>query len=238
MAVVGLIIAGGRGARMGQDIPKQFLNVEDKPVIVYTCEAFERHPMVDAIVVVCIEGWQTILATYAKQFNISKLVKIVPGGANGQESIKHGIDAIAETFDRDTIVLVHDGIRPLVSQDVITDCIRTTQLHGNAITTIPSVEALLQTDDKESSSVVVDRRTIMRTQTPQGFPLGTLLDMHAEAAEKGITDSVASCTLAVELGRKVYFSKGSERNVKLTTVEDIDIFKSLLSVQRSSWLKD
>lgn len=238
MAVIGLIIAGGRGARMGQDIPKQFLNVEDKPVIVYTCEAFERHPMIDAIVVVCIEGWETILSTYAKQFNISKLVKIVPGGTNGQESIKHGIDAISESYDRDDIVLVHDGIRPLVSQDIITDCIRTTQLHGNAIATIPSVEALLETNDNESSSTVVDRNTIKRTQTPQGFPLGTLLDMHQEAAEKGISNSVASCTLAVELGRKVFFSRGSERNVKLTTVEDIDIFKSLLSVQRASWLKD
>ncbi|MBT1175738.1 2-C-methyl-D-erythritol 4-phosphate cytidylyltransferase [Bifidobacterium sp. LC6] len=237
MANIALIIAGGKGARMGQDIPKQFLNVEDKPVIMYTCEAFQNHPMIDAIVVVCIDGWERILDTYAKQFGITKLRAVVTGGHNGQDSIKRGIDAIAEQFEPSDLVLVHDGIRPMVSRDVITDCIRTTQLHGSAITCIPSVEALLKTDDHESCGEIVDRNIIMRTQTPQGFPLQTLLDMHREAAERGITNSVASCTLAIELGREVFISHGSERNLKLTTVEDIDLFKALLHAERSSWLK-
>ncbi len=238
MANIGLIIAGGRGNRMGQDIPKQFLNVEDKPVIIYTCEAFQRHPMIDSIVVVCIEGWETVLQTYANQFGIDKLKQVVTGASSGMLSIRCGIEAIKEWARPDDIVLVHDAIRPMVSNEIITDCIRTAQLHGSAITCIPCAEALLQTEDGVSSGMVVNRNVIFRTQTPQGFPLSTLVDMHQQAQERGITDTVASCTLAVELGRKVHFSKGSEKNIKLTTVEDIDLFKSLLESKRSAWLKD
>lgn len=237
MANIGLIIAGGRGNRMGQDIPKQFLNVDDKPVIIYTCEAFQRHPMIDSIVVVCIAGWETVLETYAKQFNITKLRQVVTGGDNGQASIRHGIKAIAEWASPDDLVLVHDGIRPLVTSEIITDCIRTTQLHGSAITCIPSVEALLEAPDGTRSNKVVDRGVIYRTQTPQGFPLSRLLSMHQRASQRGITDSVASCTLAIELGDEVWFSQGSTTNIKLTTVEDIDLFKALLNSQRPDWIK-
>lgn len=237
MANVALIIAGGRGNRMGQDLPKQFLSVNDKPIIMYTCEAFQRHPLVDAIVVVCIEGWQTALEAYANQFNITKLCAVVPGGSNGQESIKKGVDAAAEQFSDEDIVLVHDGIRPMVSEEIITACIDTAREKGSAVTCIPCAEALLQTENLVSSELVVDRDEIMRTQTPQGFPLGTLADMHRQAGERGIKDSVASCTLAIELGRRVHFCPGSEKNIKLTTVEDIDIFKALLEEHRVSWLK-
>lgn len=237
MATIGLIIAGGRGNRMGQDIPKQFINVEDKPVLIYTCEAFQKHPMIDSIVVVCIKGWETVLSTYAHQFNITKLKQVVTGGDSGQESIRIGVEAIATWSSPEDIVLVHDGIRPLVTADIITDCIRTTQLHGSAITCIPCAEALLETSDNVSSHKVINRNIVYRTQTPQGFPLKTLLEMHAQAKKHGITNSVASCTLAVELGMKVYFSQGSEKNIKLTTVDDIDLFKALLNSKRSEWLK-
>lgn len=238
MANIALIIAGGTGNRMGQDIPKQFLNVEDKPIIIYTLEAFENHPLIDHIAVVCIPGWENVLSAYARQFNITKLVSIVPGGKNGQSSIRNGVEALSEKYSLDDVILVHDAIRPMVSADIITDCIQTTFEKGNAITCIPSAEALLQTKDRQSSQKVIDRNTIFRTQTPQGFPLGVLSQMHQKALERGITNSVASCTLAIELGKQVYFSHGSEKNIKLTTVEDIDIFKALLEAKRSTWLKD
>lgn len=237
MANIALIIAGGRGNRMGQDLPKQFLNVHDKPIIMYTCEAFQKHPLIDAIVVVCINGWQTALQAYANQFNITKLKAIVSGGENGQSSIHNGLEAIKDEYNNNDIVLVHDAIRPLVSQEIITQCILTTIEYGSAITCIPCAEALLKTEDQATSSNVLERDLIKRTQTPQGFPLGTLLDMHAEAQKRGITDSVASCTLAVELGRTVHFCAGSEKNIKLTTVDDMDIFKALLESQQAEWLK-
>lgn len=223
---------------MGQDLPKQFLSVDDKPIIMYTCEAFQNHPDIDAIAIVCIDGWQTALEAYAHQFNITKLTAIVPGGHNGQESIRNGIQALAESFSPDDVVLVHDAIRPMVSADIIARCVQDAREYGSSIVSIPCAEAMLEIDESgENSSAIRDRDTLKRTQTPQGFALGTLLEMHEEAEEKGITNSVASCTLAIELGRSVHFTQGSEKNIKLTTVDDIDIFKALLTAKRATWLK-
>ena len=232
-----LIIAGGSGARMHQDIPKQFINVYDKPVIVYTLEAFQRHGDIDEIAVVCIEGWETILWAYARQFNIDKLKRVVPGGKNGQDSIRNGLYALKEDHDDQDIVLIHDAIRPMVSQEIISDCIVKARLHGSAIAAIPCAEAMLETQDQISADTVIPRDNLKRTQTPQGFPLGRIVDAHRRALEQCITNSVASCTLLGELGETVYFSAGSEKNVKLTTPEDIDIFKALLIAKRDSWMK-
>lgn len=234
---IALIIAGGSGARMGQDIPKQFLTVNEKPVIVYTMEAFQKHPEIDEISVVCIEGWEQMLRAYAKQFNIDKFRDIFPGGENGQGSIRNGIMGIAKTHSDDDIVLIHDAIRPMLSSEIISDCLVKTKQYGNAITVIPCAEAMLETKDAVSSESSYPRDELKRTQTPQGFRLGDIVSLHKEALEKGITNSVASCTLMVEMGRKVYFSSGSEKNIKLTTVDDIDIFKALLASERSGWLK-
>lgn len=235
---IALLIAGGVGARMGQDIPKQFLSVNDKPVIVYTLEAFQSHPKIDSIAVVCVEGWEDVLHAYARQFGISKLDLVVPGGKNGQDSIRNGLFAL-ESAGRgsEDIVLVHDAIRPMVSEEIISDCIEVTERHGNAVAVVPCAEAMLTTDDAEQSTGSYPREGLKRTQTPQGFRLGDLCGLHRRALEAGITNSVASCTLVVEMGGVVHFSKGSERNVKLTTVEDIDIFKALLASKRSEWLK-
>lgn len=237
MANIALLIAGGVGNRMGQNIPKQFLTVNEKPVIVYTLEAFQKHPDIDSIAVVCISGWETMLQAYANQFNISKLELIVEGGDNGQASIRNGVYELEKHYKKDDIVLIHDAIRPLVSEQIISDCIKITKEKGNAITCIPCAEAMLQTDDNIISCGSYPRAKLKRTQTPQGFKIGDICDIHREAIKRGITNSVASCTLMIEMGKQVYFSQGSEKNVKLTTVEDIDIFKALLSSSRSEWLK-
>lgn len=237
MSNIGLIIAGGSGARMHQDIPKQFLTVNEKPVIVYTLEAFQNHPEIDEIAVVCIEGWDHVLWAYAKQFNISKLKYIVPGGKNGQDSIRNGVYELKKYHDYNDTVLIHDAIRPMVSAEIISDCIRVTREKGNAITVIPCAEAMLQTENGEVSIGSYPRDRLKRTQTPQGFLLGNICDLHKRALEVGVTNSVASCTLMIEMGEPVYFSVGSEKNIKLTTVEDIDIFKALLAAKRSDWLK-
>lgn len=234
---IALIIAGGSGQRMGQEIPKQFLNVYDKPVIIYTLEAFQKHKDIDIIAVVCIDGWQHVLDVYAKQFNITKLQHIINGGDCGQASIRNGVMKLEEEYGKDNVVLIHDAIRPMLSKQVISDCISVTSEKGNAITVIPCAEAMLVTDDQCSSDNSYPRDNLKRTQTPQGFNLGYICDLHREAIAKGILNSVASCTLMIELGRKCYFCNGSEKNIKLTTVEDLDIFKALLKEKRADWLR-
>lgn len=238
MANIALIIAGGTGARMHQDIPKQFLSVNDKPVIVYTMEAFQNHPDIDAIYIACLNGWQEILKAYVKQFNIDKAMgRIVTGGKNGQDSIRNGVYAIAEEFEDNDLILVHDAIRPMLSADIISDNIVKCKKYGNAITVIPCMEAMLKSEDEFESEESILRNSLFRAQTPQTISVGDAVNLHKEALEKGITNSVATCTLLLELGRKVYFAKGSELNIKLTTTDDITIFKALLSMQRSPWMK-
>lgn len=238
MKNIGLIIAGGSGNRMHQDIPKQFLTVNERPVIVYTLEAFEKHPEIDAIAVVCIEGWEQVLWAYARQFNITKLQYVVPGGENGQDSIRNGVYELEKHYSPEDIVLIHDAIRPMVSAEIISDNIRVARKNGNAITVIPCAEAMMETEDGLVSIGSYPRDRLKRTQTPQAFHLGQICDLHRRALKAGITNSVASCTLMVEMGEQVFFSAGSEKNIKLTTVEDIDIFKALLVAKRSDWLKD
>lgn len=237
MKNIALIIAGGVGARMNQDIPKQFINVYDKPIIVYTLEAFQKHPNIDAIEVVCLDGWHEILKAYAKQFGISKLENIVSGGKNGQDSIRNGITDIAKRYNaEEDIVLIHDAIRPMIGMDVISDNIRVCREYGNAITVIPCTAAMLKTQDSLSTTEQVPRDNLKITQTPQAFFIKDIVLAHKEALACGITNSVASCTMYIELGKKLYMSIGSEKNIKLTNAEDIEIFKALLNAEKDEWL--
>lgn len=229
---IALIIAGGTGARMQQAVPKQFMSIYDKPVIIYTLEAFEAHPAIDAIAVVCLDGWEHILSTYAKQYGISKLQHIAPGGETGMQSIRNGLEELRKHYSDDDIVLIHDSIRPMVSSEIISECIAQTQKHGSAIVCVPCIEAMLETDDQMTSQRAYPRDLLKRTQTPQGFKLGVIYNAHLKAQQMGIQNSIASCTLMVEVGEKVYFSTGSEKNIKLTTPDDIDIFKALLQIRR------
>ena len=237
MSNVALLIAGGSGNRMNQDIPKQFITVNERPVIVYTLEAFENHPEIDCIAVVCIEGWDQVLWAYAKQFNISKLKYVVPGGKNGQDSIRNGVFELEKHFEPTDLVLIHDAIRPMVSAEIISDNIRVAKQYGNAITVIPCAEAMMQTEDGLVSVGSYPRDRLKRTQTPQAFRIGDICDLHRRALEAGITNSVASCTLKIEMGEQVYFSAGSEKNIKVTTVEDLEILKALMNIKAESWLK-
>ena len=238
MKNVALIIAGGVGARMHQDIPKQFINVQDKPVIIYTLEVFQQHPNIDAIEVVCLDGWHDILWAYAKQFGITKLENIVNGGATGQDSIRNGLFDLAERYhDDDDIVLIHDAIRPMVSADIISDNIRVCRQYGNATTVIPCTSVMLRTRDSVVSDDQVPRDNLKITQTPQTFYINELIEVHKEAIKRNLEPSIASCALYIEMGKKVYLSAGSEKNIKLTTSEDIEIFTALLNSRRPDWLK-
>lgn len=236
---IALIIAGGSGNRMGQDIPKQFLHVDGCPIIIHTMQCFQRHPDVDAISVVCLKGWETVLQAYANQFNITKLKWIFPGGSSGMESIHNGIYGLREKgCNDDDLVLIHDSVRPLLSQDIISSNIAICQAYGYAITGIQCREAILESEDGFVSMKSIPRDTLIRTQTPQTFRLGNILDVHEEAKQKGIMDSVASCTLIAEVGgREMHIVPGSEKNIKVTTVEDIEILKALMHTSKEDWMK-
>lgn len=236
--VVALLTAAGTGTRMGQDIPKQFMHVENKPIIIHTMEAFQNHPSIDAIVVVTLPAWIDVLKAYAAQFNINKLKWVVAGGSTGQESICKGLNAIKDECDKDTVVMVHDGNRCMISGEIISDSLATFKAHGSAVAAIPCVEAVFKSEDNgKSSRISIPREQLYRTQTPHTYTLEKLLWAHEEATKRSITNTAASCTLMQELGETIYFSKGSEENIKITTVEDMIIFKALLHTKKDSWLK-
>ena len=238
MKNIAMIIAGGVGARTHQDIPKQFIHVHDVPVIIYTLQAFQSHPQIDAIEVVCLEGWHDVLWAYSKQFGISKLENIVPGGETGQASIRNGLWDIAKRYhEDDDIVLIHDSIRPMVSADVISDNIRVCRKFGNATTVVPCTSVMLTTDDSIVSEGQIPRDNLKITQTPQAFFINELLEVHKKAMTMDVLPSIASCALYIEMDMKVYLSQGSEKNIKITTSEDIEIFQSLLESRRPDWLK-
>lgn len=236
--VVALLTAAGIGSRMKQDIPKQFMHVENKPIIIHTMEAFQNHPSVDAIMVVTLPSWIDVLKAYASQFNITKLKWVVPGGDTGQESIKKGLLALENELDENEVVMIHDGNRCMVSSEIISDSLATFKQHGSAVAAIPCVEAVFKSADQgQSSTISIPREQLFRTQTPHTYTLKKLLWAHKEAEKKGIVNTAASCTLMQELGEVVYFSKGSEENLKITTVDDMMIFKALLHTKKDSWLK-
>lgn len=230
----GLILAGGSGNRMGQDIPKQFLHVNGCPIIIHTMKAFQDHPSIDGIAVVCLEGWESVLQSYANQFSITKLKWIFPGGKSGMESIHNGIYGLKEAGCEDEdLVLIHDAVRPLLPQDIISSNIAVCHKYGYAITGIKCREAILESKDGFSSTTSIPRDRLFRTQTPQTFLLVDIIRAHEEAKKRGITNSVASCTLMAELGgREMHIVPGSEKNIKVTTIEDIDMIKALMMLDR------
>lgn len=236
---IALIIAGGSGNRMGQDIPKQFMHVEGCPIIIHTMRCFQNHPDIDSIAVVCLKGWETVLQAYANQFCIDKLKWIFPGGNSGMESIHNGIYGLRDVgCDNEDLVLIHDSVRPLLSQDIIGSNIAICKAYGYAITGIQCREAILESEDGFSANVSIPRDKLIRTQTPQTFRLGNIINVHEEAKNKGIVNSVASCTLIAEVGgRNMHIVPGSEKNIKITTVEDLEILKALMNTSKDVWLK-
>lgn len=238
---VALIIAGGSGSRMGQDIPKQFINVHDKPVIIYTLESFQNHPLIDLIEVVCIDGWHDVLRAYAKQFGITKLKWVVSGGQSGQESIRNGVYNLEGQVNGDDIVIIHDGIRPLVDSSVLTDVINKCEQYGNAVTSLPYNEQIFIVDENspDTTTRFIPRETLRRVSTPQAYKFDLLNSKYHEAFEKkiGIYGSSYTNTMMVELGVSLHFASGSEKNIKLTTKDDLEMFKSYIKLEKDTWLK-
>lgn len=236
---IAIIIAAGSGSRMRQDIPKQFIHVYDKPVLFYTMEGFQKHPLIDAIEVVCLSGWENMVWAYAKQFNVTKLQWVIPGGSTCQESIRNGVYHLEGIAAPEDTIVIHDGIRPLIDESVLTDVIEKCRLHGNAVTSLPYNEQIFIVDDEYSTVRYIPRETLRRVSTPQAYRFDLLDEKYHEAFEKeiGIYGSSYTNTMMVELGVRLYFAAGSDRNIKLTTPADLELFKAYLDSDRSNWLK-
>lgn len=236
---IALIIAAGSGKRMNQDIPKQFINVYDKPVLIYTLESFQQHPEIDAIEVVCLDGWHDILWAYAKQYNISKLKWVLSGGMTGQESIRNGVYYLEAFCREDDIVIIHDGIRPLVDKTVLSDVIIKCRQYGNGVTALPYNEQIFRVKDDHSTKEYIPREQLRRVSTPQAYYFGKLDWAYHMAFEKkiGIYGSSYTNTMMVDLGETLYFAAGSDRNIKLTTKDDLEMFKAFLKMEKDTWLK-
>ena len=230
---VAVVIAGGVGSRMGADVPKQFVLVEGKPVLFYTLEAFERHPMVDAIELVLLEGWEKDVEQWKAQYGISKLKWVVKGGASGQESIRNGVYGLEGKCAADDIVIIHDGIRPLVQPEVLDDVIAKAREFGTGVTSMPYNEQIFLVDENDPSVTrkYIPRETLRRVATPQAYRFGLLDAAYHEAFEKkiGIYGSSYTNTMMVELGYELHFAAGSDKNLKLTTPGDLEIFRAYLA---------
>ena len=233
---IALILAGGIGKRTQHEIPKQFINVYDKPILIYTLESFQMHPDIQAIEVVCLGGWQEIVSAYARQFNISKLQWIITGGETGQESIRNGIYDLHEHCDPNDIIIIHDGIRPLIDMAVVSDCITVCKKFGNAVSSLPYNEQIFKTDDGLTTTEYIPRETLRRVQTPQAYLLESLFKKYKRAFDEkiGIYGSSYTNTMMVELGETLHFSTGSDKNIKITTADDIELFKSLLQIKKGN----
>ena len=232
---IALVLAGGTGSRMGQDIPKQFIHVNNRPVIIYTLMALQQHSEIDRIQVVCIDGWEKILQGYAKQYNITKLTGIVSGGDTRFESTRLGMESLGDVADED-IIIVHDSVRPLVTAESLSDTIVVCRSFGNSITILDCVDTMYAKTNEQFTSREVDRGSLVRGQTPEAVSGKRMREMYAASDAKGIRmDSISAMQNA--LGWDIHFAKGSERNIKLTRAEDIELFKALLTTEKDAWLK-
>ena len=225
---IALILAAGFGSRANLSMPKQFAIVEGKPVIVHTLETFNNNRQIDEIVVVILEGWEAVVDRYIENYGLDKVKRLVTGGVSGQESIRNGMHYLRKNYRPDDIIIIHDSVRPLVTDEIINSNISGVLLNGNAVTVIPATEALLYCDNSTTSERIIDRATTLRTQTPQSLRLRDLIRIHEEADRRGIHNSVATCTLLVELGETVHFAKGDNSNFKITTGSDIRLFAAYL----------
>lgn len=232
-----IIFAGGSGTRMNtKSRPKQFLELNGKPIIIYTIELFDNHPDIDGIIVVCLESWIPFLEKMIKKFEINKVVRIVPGGMSGQESIYKGLCATEEYISakekEDAIVLIHDGVRPLITEETITDNIRMASEKGNCITCVPATETFVVTQ-KDGSLEIPSRKDSLIARAPQTFKLKDIITAHRKAQAEGIGDFIDSCTMMSYYGYQMNTIIGPMENIKITTPTDFFVFRAMVEVHEN-----
>ena len=231
---IAVILAGGVGSRVGAGMPKQFVKRLDTPVIVYTIEAFQKHEDIDAIEVVCVKSHIDYMQELVDTYGLSKVKWITEGGADFQGSVLNGINNLQDKCSEDDIVLVHFGASPFVEGDIIADAVRVCKLKGNAISTTPFYLLSGVKDDDEKTTKWIDRDTIACMNSPHAFRYGYIRDIYKRAVETGVIKEVEphTTTLMYKMGETIYFSKGSQSNIKITTKEDLDLFEGYVLMKQ------
>lgn len=235
---IAAIFAGGVGSRMHTKggVPKQFLKVFDKPILIHTLEKFQENPHIDAIVLASLPDYIDYTWTQARRFGITKLKKIVPGGQNGQGSIYHALKAAAEVAEdnEDAVVLIHDGVRPLIDDELIDLNIQTVREKGNAITCVACKETVSLVNDRDEITDTVERENCRIARAPQSFFLRDILAVHERAIQDGYTNAIDSCSLMKHYGVTLHVAMGKSENIKITTPEDYYVFKAVLESRTNS----
>ncbi|MBR3601192.1 MAG: 2-C-methyl-D-erythritol 4-phosphate cytidylyltransferase [Lachnospiraceae bacterium] len=226
-----LILAGGTDPRFKMDIPKQFVNVNNRPIIIYTLEIFQSHPEIDEIIVTCLDGWQEFVKVYAKQFNITKLKEIIPGGKDAQESTYHGLQLLKSRAEQGDIIVIHDAIRPMVSEKNISDSIDICRKKGMGVAATYIMDTIMHSGNGKEGYQSLNRYEIMKVQTPQAFDFSLIWQMHERAIRENCMGAWDNSSLITRLGEKVYFSKGSDLNLKINSIEDVEMFKALYKMK-------
>lgn len=231
-----VIFAGGVGKRMhSKDMPKQFLKLHDKPIIVHTLELFQDSPEIDTIVISCVSNYIGYMSSLIKRYNLNKVQKIVPGGKSGQESIYNGLKAAEEVGDREKdIVLIHDGVRPLITEKTIRDNIKSVEKNGSAITSVKAKETILLVDKDEAIAKVPNRAQARLARAPQSFYLKDILTAHERAIAENKYDFIDSCSMMTYYGKKLYLVDGPQENIKITTPDDFYTMRALLDAREDA----
>ena len=228
---VAVIYAGGQGSRLhNYSRPKQFLEFRGKPVVVYTIEIFQHIQEIDAIVVACLEDWIPYLRTQIEKYNLEKVVEIVPGGRRGQDSIYNGLLCAEQHFPDDTMVLIHDGVRPLAMEKTIIECIEVAKEKGNCVVCVPATETLI-VRGADGALDVPDRDSSLMARAPQCFVLKDILEAHRKALAEGIHDFVDSCTMMHHYGHEFHTILGTMENIKITTPADYFMFRAIIEAR-------
>ena len=231
-----VIFAGGVGKRMHtKEKPKQFLEIYNKPIIVHTMEKFEKHKDIDGIVIVCVENWISYMNDLVYKYRIEKVKKIVPGGETGQLSIYHGLCAAKEiSGDEKSIVLIHDGVRPLINEELISENIKVAKEKGNAITVVEATETVMMVNEKNELTQSVERKKCRFARAPQTYIYGQLLAAHDHAREENINSYIDSATLMQAEGYKLFPVMGKPENIKITTPSDFYTFRAIVEAEENS----
>ncbi|WP_079739407.1 IspD/TarI family cytidylyltransferase [Streptococcus agalactiae] len=234
MMNIGVIFAGGVGRRMNtKGKPKQFLEVHGKPIIVHTIDIFQNTEAIDAVVVVCVSDWLDYMNNLVERFNLTKVKAVVAGGETGQMSIFKGLEAAEQLATDDAVVLIHDGVRPLINEEVINANIQSVKETGSAVTSVHAKETVVLVNDSSKISEVVDRTRSFIAKAPQSFYLSDILSVERDAISKGITDAIDSSTLMGMYNRELTIVEGPYENIKITTPDDFYMFKALYDAREN-----
>lgn len=225
-----VLLAGGVGKRMGSSVPKQFIEVNGKPIIAYSIENFQRNPQIDKIVVVCVKDWIDKLKEIIAKYSLSKVEWIIEGGSTGHDSIRNGVFFLKDKLRHDDFIIVHDAVRPILPQKAIDEVIRVAHEKGNASSSIVCHPPIVYTEDFESGITDIDREHVMLTASPQAFKYSLALKCYEQAERENRHDFTFTSSLLIHCGERVYFAKGTTSNIKITTKEDIALFEALLKV--------